>query len=131
MIGHVATSLEPEPGQACPQQGQIAMAMMNDADVAQVGAMETVIRSYLRPLMAHAEAGTKPPKVEREIDMPDELTEALEADPDLAEAFYDLTPGRQKSYMINLKQAKHSATRVARIERFRAKIFAGKGAMER
>lgn len=100
-------------------------------NVAQVGAMEPVIQSYLRQLMVHAEAGTKPPKVEREIDMPDELTQALDADPELAEAFDALTPGRQKSYMFNLNQAKQSATRVARIERFREKILAGKGAMER
>jgi len=81
--------------------------------------------------MDHAEAGTKPPKVEREIDMPEELTEALDADPELAEAFNALTPGRQKSYMFNLNQAKKSETRAARIEKFREKIFSGKGAMER
>ena len=99
--------------------------------VGQVGEMEPVIRAYLRQLMDHAEAGTRPPKVEREIDMPDELTVALDADPVLAEAFRALTPGRQKSYMFNLNQTKQSATRVARIEKFREKIIAGKSAMER
>ena len=68
--------------------------------------MEPVIRGYLRQLMAHAEAGTKPPKVEREIDMPDELVDALDADAELAEAFHALTPGRQKSYFFALNQAK-------------------------
>ena len=105
--------------------------MIRFTNVAQVGAMESVIRSYLRQLMLHAEAGTKPPKTESKIDMPDELTQALDADPELAKAFDALTPGRQKSYMIALNQAKQSATRVARIERFRDKIFAGKGAMDR
>jgi len=105
--------------------------MIRFSDVAQVRAMEPVIRAYLRQLMVHAEAGTKPPKVDREIDMPDELTEALDADPELAEAFHALTPGRQKSYMFNLNQAKQSATRMARIEKFRDKILAGKGALDR
>ena len=100
-------------------------------DVAQVAEHEPTIRAYLKQLMDHAEAGTKPPKVEREIDMPEELAEALDADPELAEAFHALTPGRQKSYMFNLNQAKQSATRINRIEKFRPKIFAGKGAMER
>jgi uncharacterized protein YdeI (YjbR/CyaY-like superfamily) len=100
-------------------------------DVGQVGPMEPVIRAYLRQLMVHAEAGTKPPKVVRDIDMPDELAEALDADPELAEAFHALTPGRQKSYLFNLNGAKQSATRMARIRKFRAKIIAGKGAMER
>jgi len=106
-------------------------SMLRFTAVGQVGEMESVIRAYLRQLMDHAEAGTKPPKVEREIDMPDELTEALDADPELAEAFQALTPGRQKSYMFNLNQAKQSATRTARIEAFREKIIAGKGALER
>lgn len=99
--------------------------------VEQVAEKEPVIRAYLRQLMDHAEAGTKPPKTEREIDMPDELTDALDADPELAEAFHALTPGRQKSYLFALNQAKQSATRVARIEKFRGKIIAGKGALER
>jgi len=99
---------------------------------AQVSAMAPVIRAYLRQLMDHAEAGTAPPKLAvRALDMPDELTEALDADPDLAEAFQALTPGRQKSYLFALNQAKLSATRVVRIEKFRGHILAGKGAMER
>jgi uncharacterized protein YdeI (YjbR/CyaY-like superfamily) len=99
--------------------------------VQQVGEMEPVIRRYLRQLMDHAEAGTKPPKVDREIDTPDELTEALDADPELAEAFHALTPGRRKSYLFNLNQTKQPATRMARIEKFRPKIISGKGALER
>jgi uncharacterized protein YdeI (YjbR/CyaY-like superfamily) len=105
--------------------------MLRFTSVARVGEIETVIRNYLRQLMDHAEAGTKPPKTQRDIEMPDELTEALDADPVLAEAFHALTPGRQKSYLFNLNQARQSATRVARIEKFRARIFAGKGAIER
>jgi uncharacterized protein YdeI (YjbR/CyaY-like superfamily) len=106
-------------------------SMIRFTAVGQVGEMERAIRAYLHQLMEHAEAGTKAPKAEREIDMPDELVEALDADPELAEAFQALTPGRQKSYMFNLNQAKQSATRAARIEKFRGHIIAGKGAMER
>lgn len=106
-------------------------SMIRFTAVGQVGGMEPTIRAYLRQLIDHAEAGTKPPKVEREIDMPDELTEALDADPELAEAFQALTPGRQRSYMFNLNQTRQSPTRVARIEKFRERIIAGKGALER
>jgi uncharacterized protein YdeI (YjbR/CyaY-like superfamily) len=106
-------------------------SMFRFTAVGQVGELEPVIRAYLRQLMDHAGAGTKPPKVEREIDMPDELTDALDTDPELAEAFWALTPGRRKSYMFNLNQTKQPATRVARIVKFREKIIAGKGALER
>lgn len=100
-------------------------------DVGQVAERAPIIRAYLAEAMGYAEAGILPPKETREIDLPDELVEALDADPELGEAFHALTPGRQKSYVINLGAAKQSATRTARIIRFRDKIIAGKGATER
>ena len=106
-------------------------SMIRFIAVDQVDEKEPGIRAYLRQLMDHAEAGTRPVTAHREIDMPDELTDALDADPELADAFQALTPGRRKSYLFALSQAKQSATRVARIERFRGKIIAGKGALER
>jgi uncharacterized protein YdeI (YjbR/CyaY-like superfamily) len=106
-------------------------SVMYFTDSAQVSQMEPVIRDYLKQLMNHAEAGTPPPRVKTEIEMPDELVEALDADPELAEAFHALTPGRQKSYLFNLNQARKPETRFARIEKFRDRIMAGKGAMER
>jgi uncharacterized protein YdeI (YjbR/CyaY-like superfamily) len=97
----------------------------------QVAVREPVIRAYLTEAMGYAEAGIKPPKDESEIDLPEELVEALDADPELAEAFHRLTPGRQRSYVIVLNGAKASATRMARIAKFRGHIIAGKGATER
>jgi uncharacterized protein YdeI (YjbR/CyaY-like superfamily) len=56
---------------------------------------------------------------------------AREIDPELAQAFHALTPGRPRSYVISLSGATASATRTARIAKFRSHILAGKGAMER
>lgn len=97
----------------------------------QVGEMSDVITAYLNEAMGYAEAGIKPPKQDGDIDLPDELIEALDADPELAEAFHGLTPGRQRSYVINLNSAKKPETRVARISTYRDKILAGKGFNER
>jgi uncharacterized protein YdeI (YjbR/CyaY-like superfamily) len=105
--------------------------MIRFTDNSQVNEMETVISSYLKEAMVYAEAGIKPPKEERIIELPDELVDALASDPELATAFYKLTPGRQKSYVINLNSAKKPATRISRIAKFRGKILAGKGAMDR
>lgn len=93
--------------------------------------MEPVIRAYLEEAKGHAEAGRKPPKDDAALALPDELVAALDADPTLAEAFHALTRGRQKSYVINLNGAKKPETRVNRIEKFRDRIIAGKGATER
>jgi uncharacterized protein YdeI (YjbR/CyaY-like superfamily) len=99
----------------------------NDAPVR----LEPTIRAYLAEAMDYAERGLLPAKDRTEVDLPPELIEALDADPDLAEAFAALTPGRQKSWALHLNDAKTSATRVSRIDKGRAKILAGKGATER
>lgn len=104
--------------------------MIRFTENTQVARLEPVIVSYLREAMSYAEAGLKPPKAQREIELPNELVEALECDPELADAFHALTPGRQRSYAINLNSAKKSETRIARIAKFRDKILAGKGALE-
>lgn len=97
----------------------------------QVAKMKPIIEAYLAEAMGYAEAGIKPPKQQGELELPDELLEALESDPELAEAFDGLTQGRKKSYVINLNSAKKPETRFSRIAKFRDKILAGKGAMER
>ena len=104
--------------------------MIRFTDNAQVAGQEAVILSYMSEAMAYTDAGIKPEKVEREIEIPEELIEAMDSDPELAEAFHNLTPGRQKSYLFNLSSAKQSATRTSRIIKFRDKIIAGKGVME-
>jgi uncharacterized protein YdeI (YjbR/CyaY-like superfamily) len=90
-----------------------------------------VIRAYLAEAMGHAEAGILPERDPADLVLPEELVEALDADPDLAEAFHALTPGRQKSWVLHLGGAKAPATRHARIAKGRARILDGKGATER
>lgn len=105
--------------------------MIRFADAARVAALTPTLRACLAEAMGHADAGLKPPKESGDITLPDELAEAMDADPELAEAFHALTPGRQRSYVINLGTAKTTATRLSRIAAFRPGILAGKGATER
>jgi uncharacterized protein YdeI (YjbR/CyaY-like superfamily) len=104
--------------------------MIRFTDNGQVAVLEPFIRTYLIEAMGYAEAGIKPAKSSIEVELPSELAEALSIDPELAAAFHRLTPGRQKSYVINLNSAKKAETRIARIAKFRDKILAGKGALE-
>lgn len=97
----------------------------------QVAAQRRTIEAYLIEAMGYAERGIKAPRQTSDLSLPDELVEALEADAELANAFARLTPGRQKSYVINLNSAKKAETRIARIVKFRDKILAGKGALDR
>ena len=92
-------------------------------------AREALIRAYLVEAMGYAEAGVTSPKETHALEVPDALREAMAAEPELARAFQ--APGRQRSYVINLKGAKKPETQIARIEKFRDKIMNGKGATER
>ena len=105
--------------------------MIRFSDPARVEALADIIAAYLIEARNYAEQGLKPPPDEADIAVPIELSDALDADPELAEAFYALTPGRQRSYVINLSRAKRPETRLTRISRFRDKIIAGKGAFDR
>lgn len=100
-------------------------------DNAQVAALEKTILAYLEEAKGYAEEGKKPPRAEHDLELPQELVEAMDADSELAKAFHALTPGRQRSYVIILNGAKKTETRIHRIEKFRDKIIDGKGANER
>lgn len=104
--------------------------MIRFTDVARVAALAPVLRSYLTEAMGYAAAGILPAREPRELEWPQELLEALEADPELAQAFHALTPGRQRSHLFHLKSARKSDTRVARIMAMRGRILAGKGPQE-
>jgi uncharacterized protein YdeI (YjbR/CyaY-like superfamily) len=45
----------------------------------------------------------------------------------LKKAFYELTPGRQRGYLLYFSSAKQSKTREARIEKYVERILDGKG----
>lgn len=104
--------------------------MIRFTSAARVTDLAPAILSYLQEAMGYAAAGIRSPKSAPDVELPDELVEALDCDPELAEAFHRLTPGRQRSYVILLSSAKTSATRMARIAKARDKVLSGKGANE-
>ena len=62
-----------------------------------------------------------------EIEIPDELHQVFKEDVDYKKAFFKLTPGRQRAYLIFFTGAKQSETRFSRIEKFRKRILDGYG----
>jgi uncharacterized protein YdeI (YjbR/CyaY-like superfamily) len=87
-----------------------------------------VLRAYIHQAIAVEKASMNVPlKKTAEFDMPQEFAAKLKAMPTLKKAFYALTPGRQRGYLLYFGGAKQSATREARIEKHVARIMAGKG----
>lgn len=66
-----------------------------------------------------------------EPDYPEELLTSFDTDAALRVAFKQLTPGRQRGYLIHFSAARQSVTRQARIDRNRQKILKGKGLNDR
>ena len=66
-------------------------------------------------------------KTAEEFNIPDELTEEFTKNTAFEEAFYRLTPGRQKGYLLHFANAKQSTTRTNRILQAVPRILNGKG----
>ena len=62
---------------------------------------------------------------------PAELQERFAAQPELQTAFDKLTRGRQRGYLIHFTGSAKAETRRNRIEKYAARILAGKGMHDR
>ncbi|MEI9957844.1 MAG: YdeI/OmpD-associated family protein [Ferruginibacter sp.] len=62
-----------------------------------------------------------------EFEMAEEFQKKLNKSAALKTAFYALTPGRQRAYLLHFSQPKQSKTREARVEKYAPEILKGKG----
>jgi len=96
--------------------------------VEEIQKLESVIKEYILEAIAIEKAGLKVVmKTTAEYKMPEEFQIVLEEMSELKTAFYNLTPGRQKAYLLYFSAAKQAKTREARIEKYIEKILIGKG----
>lgn len=92
---------------------------------------EEVLRAYIQNAIEVEKAGEKViVKKTEEYHVPSELEESFAENSDLQHAFYGLTPGRQRAYLLHFAEAKQSATRKARIEKYTQRILNGKGILD-
>ena len=94
----------------------------------QIEALSDIIKAYLQEAIEIERQGLKVEmKKTSEFAMPDEFKTILEEMHDLKTAFYALTPGRQRGYLLHFSQPKQAKTRESRIEKSMDKILNGKG----
>lgn len=93
--------------------------------------LENTITEYIKEAIEIEQSGLKiiSKKVE-DYPMPEELNQEFKLDIAFKNAFYSLTPGRQKAYLIYYSSAKQSATKISRIQKTKEAIFNGKGMNE-
>jgi uncharacterized protein YdeI (YjbR/CyaY-like superfamily) len=93
-----------------------------------INKQKAAVKAYIGEAIAVEKSGAKVKmKSVADFDMPQEFLTRLDDDPELAEAFRALTPGRQKGYLLYFGGAKQSATRAARVEKHSPRILKGLG----
>jgi len=96
--------------------------------IEEIRELEPKIKQYLFEAVEVEKAGLKVAfKKTKDFEMVEEFKLALENDSDLKKAFQNLTPGRQRAYLLHFSSAKQSKTKSSRIEKCRPKILEGKG----
>ena len=108
-----------------------AVRQFRFTDIDTIHVQEPFIRTYVQEAIELEKAGRKVNFNRHPEPMPAELEEALSADADFNKAFHALTPGRQRGYILHISDAKQSTTRMARIEKHKPNILAGKGMQDR
>jgi uncharacterized protein YdeI (YjbR/CyaY-like superfamily) len=98
------------------------------ASLADINKQKATVKAYIREAIAVEKSGARVEmKAVAQFDVPEEFLKRLDDDPELAEAFDVLTPGRQKAYLLHFAGAKQSATRTARVEKHAPRILKGLG----
>lgn len=90
--------------------------------------LKASLKAYIYEAVKVEEAGLKVAlKKTVEYAIPEEFQAKLDKNKPLKTAFYALTPGRQRGYLLYFSSAKQSKTREARIEKYMEQILDGKG----
>lgn len=96
--------------------------------LAEITKNKTALKSYIKDAVALEKSGAKVElKKTAEFSFPEELEHKMDDLPALRTAFEELTPGRQRAYLLHFSSAKQAKTRESRIEKCVQRILDGKG----
>lgn len=114
------------------QQGNIQSGrIVKFTNTTDIQKLKNILQSYIKQAVAIEENGQKVEFKKNPEPIPDELLQAFEQDPAFKKAFYALTQGRQRGYIIHFSQPKQPQTRTGRIEKYKQQIFDGIGLHDR
>lgn len=127
-IGFFKGVLLSDPKNILQQQGNIQSGrILKFTTVDEIKKMSEIIISYIYEAISVEEKGMVVASQNITAPIPIELTDAFREDSIFKKAFYDLTPGRQRGYIIYFSQPKQSQTRISRIAKYKVQIMNGIG----
>lgn len=126
---HKGALLKDEKGILIQQTENVQSArQIRFTGIAEINRLKKVLKAYIKEAIEVEKAGAKVEmKDTSAFKMPVEFHDILEDMPELKKAFYALTPGRQRGYLLYFSSAKQSKTRESRIEKYVDKILKGQG----
>ena len=110
-----------------PGENTQAARLIKFTNTTEVKEMKPILKAYIFEAIEVEKAGLKVEFEKKPEPIPEELQQKLEENPNFKLAFENLTPGRQRGYIIYFSAPKQSKTRYTRIEKFLPKILDGKG----
>lgn len=97
-------------------------------DLKEIVKLKATLKAYIFEAVEVEKAGLKVEhKKTEDFPVPEEFQNKLNNIPSLKKAFYALTPGRQRAYLLYFAGAKQSKTRESRIESYTQRILIGIG----
>jgi uncharacterized protein YdeI (YjbR/CyaY-like superfamily) len=97
-------------------------------NILEIVEMEPILKAYIYEAIELEKAGLEVDfKKNTEFIIPEELQNKFDEIPALKTAFYALTPGRQRAYILHFSEPKQSKTRESRVEKWIPQILNGKG----
>ena len=132
VLSFIKGQLIPDPKEllALPGPNSREGRILRFTQLSQATGLENEIRHFLQEAIQVERSGKKAAPSSSPQVLPDELLQIFAEHPGLESAFFALTPGRQRGYLIHFSGAKQSPTRLSRIEKCIPNIFVGKGMMD-
>ncbi|MFD1880588.1 YdeI/OmpD-associated family protein [Paracoccus pacificus] len=114
-----------------PGENSRSAKVMNFTGLDQIAAAEKAISGFIAEAIKNEKAGLKVDLPKDDLEYPEELVSRLDGDAAFRQAFEDLTPGRQRAWVLHFSGAKQAKTRESRIDKATPKILDGKGMNDR
>ncbi|WP_341295822.1 YdeI/OmpD-associated family protein [Catalinimonas locisalis] len=118
-----------DPRNILQQQGKSSQSarLIKFTSPEQIMQQQEILKTYILEAVDIEKSEAKVKFKQNPEPVPDELLQKFDENASLKKAFYALTPGRQRGYIIYFSQPKKTGTRFSRIEKCIPQIFNGKG----
>jgi uncharacterized protein YdeI (YjbR/CyaY-like superfamily) len=111
-----------------PGENTQAGRWLKFTSVREISKLAPIVKNYIDEAIEAEKAGLKVTyKKTTDFKFPEEFQHKLDEIPSLKTAFYALTPGRQRGYLLYFSAPKQSKTRASRVEKSMQQILNGKG----